>query len=236
MFTNIGSKIKTLASVFTWLGIIGSIISGIYLASQDDDLILIGLLTALLGSLFSWIGSFLLYGFGQLIENSDILVNVLANRQDTALVNAASIQICEEKRIPDGMYCPLCDKQLSFSRKYLMQVGKAVCPYCQKDIVYNPPKVVEKKNFDEVSVKKDTEKEHKIRHLVREYIGKEVSRIHPDWKDVYITVCIDADAGFSVSGKIAYKDTMEKPSVVSYTVLCVEYNDGTFSLKDFMIS
>ena len=33
--------------------------------------VLAGLLTIVLGSLLSWIGSFFTYGFGQLIENTD---------------------------------------------------------------------------------------------------------------------------------------------------------------------
>ena len=74
MFDNIGSKIKTLAQVVCWIGIIASFLIGIILISQDEDTALIGFLVLVLGSLFSWIGSFMTYGFGQLIENSDILV------------------------------------------------------------------------------------------------------------------------------------------------------------------
>ena len=74
MFDNIGGKIKTLAQVVCWIGIIASFLIGIILIKQDEDTALIGLLVLILGSLFSWIGSFMTYGFGQLIENSDILV------------------------------------------------------------------------------------------------------------------------------------------------------------------
>ena len=38
-----------------------------------------GLLTAVVGSLFSWIGSLALYGFGQLVENSDQCVYYLTS-------------------------------------------------------------------------------------------------------------------------------------------------------------
>lgn len=69
MFSNIGGKIKTTAIVICWLGIIASAIMAIaYWANgkpQDDGFgfgFLIG------GSLASWIGSFLTYGFGELIE------------------------------------------------------------------------------------------------------------------------------------------------------------------------
>lgn len=75
VFGNIGGKIKTLAKVLTWIGIISSVITGIsMLATGDEALVLIGILIAAFGSIVSWVSSFLLYGFGQLIENTDELV------------------------------------------------------------------------------------------------------------------------------------------------------------------
>ena len=74
MFDNIGGKIKSLASAIAWIGIIISILSGIVLFFSEG--FLIAILVAGLGSLSAWIGSFMQYGFGQLIENSDYLVKV----------------------------------------------------------------------------------------------------------------------------------------------------------------
>lgn len=73
MFENIGNKIKTLAKVLCWIGIIVSVIVAIVLFASDDDLVGIGFLVLIGGSLISWIGSFVLFGFGQLVENSDII-------------------------------------------------------------------------------------------------------------------------------------------------------------------
>jgi hypothetical protein len=81
MFDNIGGKIKSLASLIAILGIISSIASGFFLFI--DGRFLVGILTAVLGSLASWIGSFMQYGFGQLIENSDYLVKVAKNTQSS---------------------------------------------------------------------------------------------------------------------------------------------------------
>ena len=73
MFDNIGSKIKTLAKVVCWIGIIGSIIAGIaMIATLGEVGVLSGLLTIVLGALLSWVGLFVLYGFGEMVENSDI--------------------------------------------------------------------------------------------------------------------------------------------------------------------
>ena len=74
MYDNIGSKIKTLAQVVFIIMAIISIISGILIIFSDDGAFIIGILTAGIGVLLSWVGTFFLYGFGQLIENTDILV------------------------------------------------------------------------------------------------------------------------------------------------------------------
>lgn len=71
MFDNIGSKLKTVAQVATWLGIIGSVVTGL---TMLDGMIGLGILTIIVGSLVSWLGSMALYGLGQLIENTDKLV------------------------------------------------------------------------------------------------------------------------------------------------------------------
>ena len=73
MFDRIGSKIKGLASVITWIGIIVSCISGFALISGGDEQILIGIIVMIVGSLVAWISSFLLYGFGELIEKTCII-------------------------------------------------------------------------------------------------------------------------------------------------------------------
>ncbi len=73
MFANIGGKIKAVATVFCWIGIIASIIFAIVLFSQDNryvSTILPGILCLLLGPLLSWLSSIALYGFGELIETN----------------------------------------------------------------------------------------------------------------------------------------------------------------------
>lgn len=75
MFANIGSKIKTFSVVICWIGIAFSILLGLILIvvmMQDPEVgvigILVGVPVAIVGSLFSWIGSFVLYGYGELID------------------------------------------------------------------------------------------------------------------------------------------------------------------------
>lgn len=99
MYNNIGGKIKGLAIFFCILGILGSLtvsivtIVGIQSSYYlDDDSVLYGsiggVLISIVGSLISWVSSFLLYGFGQLVQNSDRISTAL-NKQNRFIDNNA---------------------------------------------------------------------------------------------------------------------------------------------------
>ena len=83
MFSNIGGKIKVLAQVQCWLGIIGSIIYGIVLISASTrmryggETVALGVAVMIGGSFLSWICSFFGYGFGELIERVQRIDNKL---------------------------------------------------------------------------------------------------------------------------------------------------------------
>ncbi|MBS1409353.1 MAG: hypothetical protein HPZ74_00275 [Christensenellaceae bacterium] len=86
MFNNIGHKIQVLAKVLCWIGIICWVITGLALMAGGSSMtyrlngefvransgagVVVGILTIIVGVLVSWIGSFLLYGFGQLVEDT----------------------------------------------------------------------------------------------------------------------------------------------------------------------
>ena len=90
MYSNIGGKFKVLAQVIAWIGIFFSFIAGINIIvsgnamgriAYSDEISgvasVVGFLVIVIGSLFSWLGSFVLYGFGQLVENSDRQLQML---------------------------------------------------------------------------------------------------------------------------------------------------------------
>lgn len=94
MFNNIGGKIKTLAKVLCVIGIVLSIIWGLITMSasaialsrgNDSEFVvvisafLIGIFVAVIGGLLSWIGSFCLYGFGELIDKATEIAENTAN-------------------------------------------------------------------------------------------------------------------------------------------------------------
>lgn len=82
MYSNIGKKIQKLAAACAILGMIASIAIGSVLIKMSDGgyyfgtnetLLTIGIVVIIVGSLLSWVLSFVLYGFGRLVENSDII-------------------------------------------------------------------------------------------------------------------------------------------------------------------
>lgn len=78
MFDNIGGKIKTLAKVVCWIGIVLCVIIGVIMivvganvgGANGTSAIVGGIVVAVAGALASWIGSFLVYGFGELVDKT----------------------------------------------------------------------------------------------------------------------------------------------------------------------
>ncbi len=81
MFNNVGKKIKLLAKAICWIGIIVSIIAAIVMFIVSDGgwyvgFVFAGVIILVVGPLLSWIGSFFMYGFGELIDKiCDIEIN-----------------------------------------------------------------------------------------------------------------------------------------------------------------
>lgn len=69
MFNDIGRKIKILADVLCRMGIVASVLGGIVtMLESEGEQIFVGGLIIIFGSLFSWFGSFFIYGYGELID------------------------------------------------------------------------------------------------------------------------------------------------------------------------
>ena len=69
LYENIGSKIKNWAKWIFIVEAIGAIITGVVLMATDEGLIVYGLLTLVCGPIIAWVGSWILYAFGQLVED-----------------------------------------------------------------------------------------------------------------------------------------------------------------------
>lgn len=130
MFNNIGGKIKVLAQVACWVGIICSVIFG-FIYGHEADSFLIGLLIIVLGSLTAWTSSFALYGFGEMINqleclnsNSKRIFDLLKERNTVVPADAVKNQTVEKTREPQKFehkwVCYSCGKW----------IDKSPCPHC----------------------------------------------------------------------------------------------------------
>lgn len=72
MFSNIGNKMKTLAQVLCWIGIIASILYAGALFAENNDrhsTIVASAVCLIVGPTASWISSWALYAFGQIVDD-----------------------------------------------------------------------------------------------------------------------------------------------------------------------
>ena len=104
MYDNIGAKIKILAIVIAVLGAISSLIGGIILFI--NDMVERGFIAIIGGVVLSWISTWVLYGFGELIiKTTEIADNtakpVVIKTTNTNIPIYAQPQTCKPKKIAD---------------------------------------------------------------------------------------------------------------------------------------
>ena len=75
MFDHIGTKIKSLAKVFFVVLCLSAVLVAIIMTQYWEYL---ALLLIPIGVIVAWLSTFLLYAFGQLVENSDIQTEIMA--------------------------------------------------------------------------------------------------------------------------------------------------------------
>ena len=83
LYENIGGKIKNWAKWIFIVEAIGAIITGLVFLFTDEDFILYGLLIMILGPIVAWVGSWILYAFGELVED----VHAMRNKEIPTKVN-----------------------------------------------------------------------------------------------------------------------------------------------------
>jgi len=110
MFSNIGGKIKGLAKLFCWIGIVACVIVGGIMCG-DEDTIAIGVTYILAGSVLSWIGSFVLYGFGELIATT-MHISYLIDKNSSQL-HASYIHNQKKVELPSTWKCTHCGQENS---------------------------------------------------------------------------------------------------------------------------
>ena len=150
-YENIGNKIKGLAQMAFVVEAIAAVITGIALMASDEDLILYGLLVLIAGPIIAWVSSWLLYGFGQLIENSDIIAEEYNRKNEkhekVVIKNNERKQAQLRKKAKDAIAnpevdeyefiditCPNCKAYLSYPKGQLQSEEGVTCPMCDTPI------------------------------------------------------------------------------------------------------
>lgn len=157
MFTNIGRKIKTVAKVSCLILMLASVIAGIIVIA-DGNYALVGIGLLFVGPFLMWIGSFMTYGFGELIEKvTEIEINthsktetkpvtsnkrILQKTQAQNVVSPANKAIKADTNEPEewiDMICPVCKEQVSYTKTMLQNDKNLVCPYCNNEFSSQKP-------------------------------------------------------------------------------------------------
>ena len=134
MYDNIGGKIKSLA-VWTFIvEAIGSIITGIALGGEEDELYF---LLCLIGPIVAWVSSWILYAFGEMVEDIHAMRKKItpasvqdaideANRQK---VNDTAIQKANQEKAKNE------DGKITFSQYSKDSFSEQVwtCPHCKRE-------------------------------------------------------------------------------------------------------
>ena len=111
MFNNIGGKIKGLTKLICWICIAACVIIGLVVMLSEDEYIVLGLAIMVVGALLSWVGSFLLCGYGELIYRVTRIDKVLngggkdgsADDEGSGVAsNAKETKLNELKRLRDN--------------------------------------------------------------------------------------------------------------------------------------
>ena len=119
MYENIGEKIKGLAKAMFIVEAIGAVITGIALPATDDDFILAGLLTLFCGPIVAWVSSWVLYAFGQFVEDTHAMrkkyypmAEEQANREAEEKANREAEEIAQKKA--QTFSCPKCSNTVNY--------------------------------------------------------------------------------------------------------------------------
>jgi hypothetical protein len=148
-YDNIGRKIKGAAEFIFILEAIVTIIVGI--ALMILELPFLGILLMVLGPVLAWISSWLMYGFGQLIENSDIIVSECKGKKpekknvkefQTKAINTKenkAKEIVEEKEHSDEKvvkHTGTIQEILKNPNVYDYEFIDMICPNCKEELAY----------------------------------------------------------------------------------------------------
>ena len=146
MYKNIGGKIKTLARVIFASEAIAAFIAAIAIMVSDEDLIPYGLIVLVVGPLVAWVSSWLLYGFGEIIDklcaieyNTGVMLKPSElkklKKQHEAEVKGAEVarKKAAAQKVAEAEEAKVTHKKAEAGEEDLVSV---VCPKCGEDLYF----------------------------------------------------------------------------------------------------
>ena len=150
MYEKVGEKIKIIAKVICVIGVVVSVIYGIYMWTLSSELFFAGLLIAVIGSLASWVSSLFTYGFGVIISNTEAIkqntedaskkvLNITNNGFEKEISVNTTAKVSENESVVEvdervSLKCPSCKTALSYSKDYILKNSETTCPMCGEKI------------------------------------------------------------------------------------------------------
>ncbi len=163
MFEDIGRSIESLARILRFLGIIGSVIASISMFITASEMryggevyTILGIVILIGGSIVTWISTFLLYAFGELVDKVCDIQKDVKDIKKTATLTLATIEeyTIEEKpteqndnsshewvcpkcgSVISSFTCEACGYDPSLKANFPVRVfkdndGKITCPSCK---------------------------------------------------------------------------------------------------------
>ncbi len=122
MFNNNGNTLKTIAIVNFIVSMALSVIAAMWLILVDEDFLTYSIFTLLLGVLYSFVTSVLLAGFGELINYSKQIVEILEEKNEIS--NPKSIN--QQPKIEIASYYQNVENDTDTSQ----QSNKIACMNC----------------------------------------------------------------------------------------------------------
>ena len=127
MYNNIGDKIKTVAKTVGIVGMVFSLIVGFFICVALGELIggagvIIGLAIMVGGSIVSWMSTWLLYSWGDIVDNVQQINETLTKRdletkpQSSRLLQSAKSS--QKPKAPAKWTCPKCGEQNKANAQY----------------------------------------------------------------------------------------------------------------------
>ena len=122
LYKNIGGKIKNWAKWIFVVEAIGAIILGFVLMCAGKELMVYGLLVLVCGPIVAWVGSWLLYAFGELVED----IHAMRNKYYPIAEEQANLET-EEKAKHEA-------EEITYEKAQTFS-----CPNCQRKVYYGNP-------------------------------------------------------------------------------------------------